>query len=196
MGLSLSIAALSMTGPAPAAVPADDERQRRPEDDVVYFLLPDRFENGEPANDKGGLEGDRLATGYDPAAKGFFHGGDLKGVIRRLDYIQSLGATAIWLSPVFRNKVVQGPKGQESAGYHGYWVTDFTQVDPHLGTNADFKALVDAAHARGMKVYMDILINHTADVIEMAECDVYDCPYRSRAASPYSRRAAAGAPIR
>src|SRR3546814_8577647 len=60
---------------------------------------------------------------------------------------------------------------------------------------ADFKALVDAAHARGMKVYMYILINHTADVIEMAECDGYDCPYRSRADYPYSRRAADGAPI-
>src|SRR3546814_6698110 len=94
--------------------------------------------------------------------------------------IQSLGATAVWLSPVFKNKVVQGPKGQESAGYHGYWVTDFTAVDPHLGTNADFKALVDAAHAQGMKVYMDILINHTADAIAMAECTGYDCPYRSR----------------
>src|SRR3546814_12121405 len=80
----------------------------------------------------------------------------------------------------------------ESACYHGYWVTDFTAVDPHLGTNADFKALVDAAHAKGMKVYMDILINHTADVIEMAECKGYDCPYRSRANYHYSHRPAAG----
>src|SRR3546814_12117526 len=112
------------------------------------------------------------------------------GVIRRLDYIQSLGATAVWLSPVFKNKVVQGPKGQESAGYHGYWVTDFTAVDPHLGTNADFKALVDAAHAKGMKVYMDILINHTADVIEMDECKGYDFPHHSRPDYPYSRKSA------
>src|SRR3546814_1810222 len=149
-----------MTCAAPAAFPAGDYRQGLPEDEVFYFLLPDRFEKGDPANDKGGLEGDRLATGYDPAAKGFFHGGDLKGVIRRLDYIQSLGATAIWLSPAFRNKVVQGPKGQESAGYHGYWVTDFTQVDSHLGTQAAFKALVDAAPARGLKGYTDNLINH------------------------------------
>ena len=65
---------------------------------------------------------------------------------------------------------MQGPPGQESAGYHGYWITDFTHVDPHFGTNADFKALVDAAHARGMKVYMDIVVNHTADVIYFAEC--------------------------
>src|SRR3546814_9408347 len=122
----------------------------------MYCGLTDRFENGDPANDRGGLTGDRLATGYDPAAKGFFHGGDLAGLTRRLDYIQGLGATAIWLAPIFKNKPVQGPKGQESAGYHGYWVTDFTRVDPHFGTNDEFKAFVDAAHARGMKVYMEI----------------------------------------
>jgi len=85
-----------------------------------------------------------LSTGYDPTHKGFFHGGDLKGVTARLDYIQGLGATAIWLGPIFRNKPVQGAPGQETAGYHGYWITDFTDVDPHFGTRADLKVLVDA----------------------------------------------------
>src|SRR3546814_8337138 len=89
--------------------------------------------------------------------------------MRRLDYIQGLGATAIWLAPIFHNKPVQGPRGQESSGYHGYWITDFLDVDPHLGTREAFKALVDAAHARGMKVYMEIITNHTADVIKYAE---------------------------
>lgn len=196
MSLTASIIAMALAGTAAApAAPAADYRQRLAEDEIVYFMLPDRFENGDPKNDTGGLKGDRLITGFDPTHKGFFHGGDLKGLMNRLDYIQSLGATAIWLSPVFKNKVVQGPKGQESSGYHGYWVTDFTQVDPHLGTNGDFKALVDAAHARGMKVYMDILINHTADVLEMAECNGYDCPYRSKADYPYSRKAADGSSI-
>ena len=168
---------------------AQDYRARLPEDEVIYFVLPDRFENGDPANDKGGLSGDRLTTGFDPAAKGFYHGGDLKGLIKRLDYIQNLGATAIWVGPIFKNKPVQGPPGQESAGYHGYWITDFTQVDPHFGTNADFKALVDAAHARGMKVYMDIIVNHTADVIKYRECvPDRNCPYRSKADFPFSRR--------
>jgi len=122
-----------------AGTSATDFRARRAEDEVIYFVMPDRFENGDPSNDRGGLTGDRLGTGYDPTSKGFFHGGDLKGLRSRLGYIQGLGATAIWLTPVFRNKAVQGPKGQESAGYHGYWITDFTRVDPHLGTNADFK---------------------------------------------------------
>ena len=172
-------------------------RARPPEDEVIYFVLPDRFENGDRSNDRGGLSGGRLATGYDPTSKGFYHGGDLKGLIKRLDYIQGLGATAVWVGPVFKNKVVQGPKGQESAGYHGYWITDFTKVDPHFGTNAEFKALVDAVHARGMKFYMDIVVNHTADVLYFAECEGRSaCPYRSIADYPYQRRGGVdGAPI-
>ena len=86
-------------------------RARSPEQEVIYFVLPDRFDNGDPANDRGGLTGDRLVTGYDPTHKGFYHGGDLKGLTRKLDYIQGLGITAIWFAPVFKNKPVQGPKG-------------------------------------------------------------------------------------
>jgi glycosidase len=174
---------------------AADFRARLPQDEVIYFLLPDRFENGDAANDTGGIVGDRLAHGFDPTAKGFFHGGDLKGLTARLDYIQGMGATAIWLAPIFKNKPVQGDKGQESAGYHGYWVTDFTTVDPHFGTEAEFKAFVDAAHKRGMKVYMDIITNHSADVISFAECAGKPCPYRSRAEYPYSVKSADGSAI-
>jgi len=184
-------------GPAQAQATPPDFRARLPQDEIIYFLLPDRFENGDPSNDRGGISGDRLKTGFDPSAAGFYHGGDLKGLIRRLDYIQALGATAIWVGPIFRNKPVQGPPGHESAAYHGYWITDFTHVDPHLGTDADFAALVDAAHARGMKVYMDIIVNHTADVIQYRECPPgSDCPYRDRADYPYQRRGGvSGAPI-
>jgi glycosidase len=192
-GLVLALA------PAASAAPVDSSSYRAPlpEDEVIYFLLPDRFENGDPSNDRGGLSGDRLKTGFDPSDKGFYHGGDLKGLTSRLDYIQGLGVTAIWVAPVFKNKAVQGPKGHESAGYHGYWITDFTSVDPHFGTNADFKALVNAVHARGMKFYMDIVVNHTADVIYFAECIGQDrCPYRSIADYPYQRRGGvSGAPI-
>ena len=90
-------------------------RQRLPQDEIIYFLLPDRFENGDRSNDRGGLKGGRLKTGFDPTSKAFYNGGDLKGVMKRLDYIQGLGATAVWLTPVFKNKPVQGPKGDESA---------------------------------------------------------------------------------
>ncbi len=103
-----------------------------------------------------------------PTDKGYFHGGDLKGLLQKLDYLQALGITAIWLTPVFENRAVQGDGtlAGSSAAYHGYWITDFTRIDPHLGTNADLKALVDAAHTRGMKVFFDIITNHTADVID------------------------------
>ena len=182
---------------ASAAAPATDYRARLPQDEVIYLLMPDRFDNADRANDTGGLKGGRLQTGFDPTDKGFYHGGDLKGTIRRLDYIKALGATAVWLTPVFVNKPVQGSPGHESSGYHGYWITDFTRVDPHLGTNADFKALVDAVHARGLKFYMDIVVNHTADVIHFAECDGKpECPYRSIADYPYRRRGGvSGKPI-
>ncbi|EGD58226.1 alpha amylase, catalytic region [Novosphingobium nitrogenifigens DSM 19370] len=181
------------TGFAATTVPL---AQRPAADEIVYFLLPDRFDNGDPANDTGGLMGDRLKTGFDPSDKGFYHGGDLVGVIRRLDYIQALGATAIWVGPIFRNRPVQGAPGHESAGYHGYWITDFTRVDPHFGTDADFARLVREAHARGIKVYMDIVVNHTADVIHYRECPDGNCPYRSRADYPYQRRGGIdGAPI-
>jgi len=187
---------------AAAYSPADAQeersyRDRPPEDEVIYFVLPDRFENADPSNDRGGIEGERLNHGYDPTHKGFFHGGDLKGLTSRLDYIEGLGATAIWLGPIYKNKPVQGPPGNESAGYHGYWITDFTTVDPHFGTELDLKELVDAAHARSIKIYLDIIVNHTADVIQLRECHdpTYkgddrqpDCPYRSKADYHYTTR--------
>lgn len=189
------ITALTLPLAAPVtAAPAPSFRARTPEQEVIYFVLPDRFDNGDPSNDRGGLSGDRLVTGYDPTHKGFYHGGDLKGLTRKLDYIQGMGITAIWFAPVFKNKPVQGPKGDESAGYHGYWVTDFTTIDPHFGTEAEFKAFVDAAHARGIKVYMDIIANHTADVIQYREGGDY--AYRSKGDYPFSRRGGvAGASI-
>ena len=187
--LSLILASFGlMTLPAAAHSDHTTLQERPPEDEVVYFVLPDRFENGDKTNDLGGLTGDALDHGFDPTHKGFYHGGDLNGLIKRLDYIQGMGVTAIWFAPVFKNKPVQGGPGQESAGYHGYWVTDFTSIDPHFGTNAEFKAFVDAAHSRGMKVYMDIITNHTADVIRFEEGDATGYVYRSKGDFPYSRR--------
>nr|WP_243738154.1 pullulanase-type alpha-1,6-glucosidase [Cellulomonas shaoxiangyii] len=152
-----------------------------------YFVMTDRFANADPSNDTGGLTGDRLTTGLDPTDKGFFHGGDLAGLRERLDYVEGLGTTAIWLTPSFLNRPVQGEGANASAGYHGYWVTDFTQIDPHLGTNAELKALIDDAHARGIDVYFDIITNHTADVIDYAE---QEYSYVEQSAEPY--RDAAG----
>lgn len=158
------------------------------QDAVFYFVMPDRFANGNTTNDNGGLSGDRSATGFDPADKGYYHGGDLAGLLSKLDYLEQMGVTAIWMTPMFKNKPVQGSGASESAGYHGYWTIDYTQIDPHFGSNADMTAVVDAAHARGMKVFFDIITNHTADVIQY-EGDVYT--YRNKTDAPY--RDASGA---
>ncbi|MFE9094352.1 pullulanase-type alpha-1,6-glucosidase [Streptomyces sp. NPDC007264] len=161
-----------------AAEPArhDDTREQ------FYFVMPDRFANGDTSNDKGGLTGSRLSTGYDPTDKGFYQGGDLKGLTGKLDYIKGLGTTAIWMAPIFKNRPVQGTGSNASAGYHGYWITDFTQVDPHFGTNKDLATLISKAHAKGMKVFFDVITNHTADVVDYKEKS-YD--YLSKGAFPY-----------
>ncbi|MFF7091670.1 pullulanase-type alpha-1,6-glucosidase [Streptomyces rubradiris] len=178
------LAARAAGPPAPpsdaalAAVPARHDATR----EQFYFVLPDRFANGDPSNDRGGLAGSRLSTGYDPADKGFYQGGDLKGLTGKLDYIKGLGTTAIWLAPIFKNRPVQGTGSNASAGYHGYWITDFTQVDPHFGTNQDLKNLISKAHAKGMKVFFDVITNHTADVVDYDEKS-YD--YLSKGAFPY-----------
>lgn len=162
-----------------------------------YFVMTDRFANGDPTNDTGGRVGDRLVTGFDPTSTGFAHGGDLAGIRDRLDYIQGLGTTAIWLTPAFVNKPVQGPAGSESAGYHGYWITDFTRIDPRLGTNEEMAGLIEAAHERGMKVFFDIVTNHTADVISYEEgrftyVDKASSPYLDADGTPFDDRDFAG----
>jgi pullulanase-type alpha-1,6-glucosidase len=155
-----------------------------------YFVMTDRFENADPTNDTGGYEippgtppdEERLIHGFDPTDKGFYHGGDLAGLIDRLDYIAGLGTTAIWLTPSFKNRPVQGSGDDISAGYHGYWITDFTQIDPHLGTNEELEDLIEQAHARDIKIFFDIITNHTADVIDYAEGQY---TYISKAEEPY-----------
>ena len=184
------ITALSFATPAMAEHhdEVDALRERLPEEEVVYFVLPDRFANGDESNDLGGYADAPLVSGFDPEHKGFYHGGDLAGLTGKLDYLEQLGITAIWFAPIFQNKPVRGPQGNESSGYHGYWVTDFTRPDSHFGTGEEFKAFVDAAHAKGMKVYMDIINNHTEDVISYKEGDQTGYAYRDRAEYPYSRK--------
>ncbi|GAA4086951.1 pullulanase-type alpha-1,6-glucosidase [Streptomyces shaanxiensis] len=161
-----------------AAEPARHDATR----EQFYFVLPDRFANGDTGNDKGGLTGSRMSTGYDPTDKGFYQGGDLKGLTKKLDYIKGLGTTSIWMAPIFKNQPVQGTGDNASAAYHGYWITDFTQVDPHFGTNKDLETLISKAHAKGMKVFFDVITNHTADVVDYEEKSY---GYLSKGAFPY-----------
>ncbi|MGL4257766.1 MAG: alpha-amylase family glycosyl hydrolase, partial [Microbacterium sp.] len=169
---------------------ADDalvaEPVRQPgSDEQFYFVMTDRFANGDASNDTAGIAGDRLAHGFDPTDKGFYQGGDLAGLRDKLDYIEGLGTTAIWLTPSFKNRPVQGAGADASAGYHGYWITDFTQIDPHLGTNAELEALIADAHDRGIKVYFDIITNHTADVISYTEDQTPPIAYITQETEPY-----------
>jgi glycosidase len=120
-------------------------------DDILYFVLVDRFADGDPGNN----------ANVDRKAKGAFHGGDLKGLLAQLDEIASLGVTAIWVNPLVKNI----PGHVDGAGfpdwaYHGYWADDFTTLDPRFGTEEDLRKLVEACHARGIKVLLDVVYNH------------------------------------
>jgi len=140
----------------------------------IYFVLPDRYANGSTANDLGGLTGPRARTGFDPADTAYYHGGDLPGLSANLARIKELGFTALWLTPVLKNDPVENG----SAAYHGYWGLDFTTVDPHLGTDQDFADLVAKAHGLGLKVYLDVVVNHTADIVQLNGTAYTDSPFR------------------
>lgn len=118
-------------------------------DQVIYQVVTDRFANGNAANDA--VEGN-----YDPANGSKNHGGDFRGLEQKLDYLQTLGVTAIWLSPVPLNAYAE---------YHGYAARDFKTIAPHFGGLADLQSLVQAAHARGMYVIMDVVCNHMGDLV-------------------------------
>ena len=165
------------------------------QDNVFYFVMPDRFDNGDPGNDTAGNPTpDPLVDGFDPTSKGFYHGGDLAGLEAKLPYLDGLGVNAIWLTPQFTNRWVGGAPGGISAGYHGYWQIDYSSIDPHFGTNAEMTALVATAHGLGIDIFFDIVANHTGDVITYEEVPrPADPPYITKADAPYLD--ATGAPF-
>jgi alpha-amylase len=124
-----------------ACAPVSPPEARDWRDESIYFLMTDRFRNGDPSNDGDAAPG-HLTT---------WQGGDLQGVIDELPYIKGLGMTAIWITPITEQTV---------AGYHGYWTMDFYRVDPHLGDMAKLRELVTKAHGIGLKVVLDVVINH------------------------------------
>jgi glycosidase len=136
--------------------------------DLIYFVFPDRYLNGDTSNDK--------FPGFDPSDTAFFHGGDLKGLTgtcmpgdNGLARIKKLGFTAVWVTPL----VVQQKPTPTGAGYHGYWGVDFLNVDPHLGTKADLIAFSQCAKKLNLKLILDIVTNHTGDVIRYTDRTAY-----------------------
>ncbi len=186
---SNNIPTVTVQGQGSGTLPGDDALagnsvRQAAVGEKFYFVMPDRFANGDPGNDTAGVdpaEG-RLVHGLDPTDKGFYHGGDLAGLMDKLDYLDQMGITAVWMTPMFTNRWVQGAGTDVSAGYHGYWTVDYTQIDPHFGTNQQMADLISAAHARGIKVFFDIITNHTADVIAYEEGQD---TYRTKGAYPY-----------
>ena len=147
-----------------AAAPVADSVEVGLSKDLIYFVFPDRYLNGDTSNDK--------FPGYDPSGTAFFHGGDLKGLTgtcmpgdNGLARIKKLGFTAVWVTPL----VVQQKPTPGGAGYHGYWGVDFLNVDPHLGTKADLIAFSECAKKLNLKLILDVVTNHTGDVIRYEE---------------------------
>ena len=119
-------------------------------DEVIYQILVDRFANGDRGNDYR-IQADALAR---------YHGGDWLGIEQNLDYLQELGVTTLWISPVVKNVETDA----DVDGYHGYWAQDFTELNPHFGDLIALRRLVDACHQRDMKVIVDIVANHVGQV--------------------------------
>ena len=155
VSVSVSALALSMAFSAVAAAPKLKLHVPSPDwrDQIIYFLMTDRFEDGNPQNN------DQGAGEFDPKQGSRYSGGDLAGVQKRLNYIQGLGATAVWITPPVANQWWNGNYG----GYHGYWASDFKRVDAHVGTLKDYQKLSDALHRRGMYLVQDIVLNHMGD---------------------------------
>lgn len=120
--------------------------------DVLYMIMPDRFADGNPGNNQ--VKSMRFPVGAERDNINRRQGGDLKGIADHIDYLDQLGVTAIWLNPVLENDMPYG-------SYHGYATTDYYQVDPRFGTNAEYVALIDTLHDHGMKTVMDMIFNHS-----------------------------------
>jgi glycosidase len=136
--------------------------------DLIYFVMPDRYKDGDTKNNDNG--------GFNTSLTAFWHGGDLKGLTGTCELgddglarIKSLGFTAVWLTPVVTQQEAIG----SGSGYHGYWGVDFLNVDPHLGTNADMAAFSACAKKLGLKVILDVVTNHTGDVIKYRGNEAY-----------------------
>lgn len=142
------------------------------DESVVYFMVTDRFFDGNESNN--------TASGADTYGDnpGLYHGGDFAGVTTKLDYLQDLGVNTIWITPIVENVkgVAVTDEGSEdvpyNAAYHGYWASDFTKLNPTLGTTEEFETMISEAHKRGMRIMVDIVVNHAGYGTESTFADM------------------------
>lgn len=128
------------------------------DESIIYFMLTDRFFDGDSSNN------DPYGLNYDTTDRGTYQGGDFKGITEKLDYLDELGVNTIWISPIVENVKhnVRYKDGDPSYyGYHGYWASNFGELNPHFGTMEDFHNLIDSAHERGIKIMVDVVLNHS-----------------------------------
>jgi glycosidase len=135
-------------------------------DDIFYFVMLDRFHNGNPQNDNNAPSSPVSATGVDKMSKWAFHGGDIQGLEAKLDYIHNMGITAIWMAPLLRNNSMQG----DCSDNNRTLAIDCTRIDPRFGTKDDLHSLIDAAHALDIKVFFDIPTTEKTDASKNKKC--------------------------
>lgn len=138
---------------------ADESKNVPWDEEIIYMVMTDRFFDADPTNNNpGNIEGS-----YDKDHLEAYHGGDIKGIIDKVPYLKDLGITTLWITPIVKNidTNMMADKGGKQYGYHGYWASDFTKIDPHLGTEEDLKNLIDILHENGIKLMVDVVINHS-----------------------------------
>lgn len=156
----------------------EDENDFDWDEAVIYFLLTDRFFDGNETNN------DPYDLGYENYGqhpRGTYQGGDFKGITKNLDYLEDFGVNTIWISPIVENVAhdvrftdEDEPAGHPYFGYHGYWASDFTKLNPHFGTMEEYHEMIDEAAARDMKIMVDVVLNHTGYGLKEIDGEIPD----------------------
>ena len=138
---------------------ADESKNVPWDEEIIYMVMTDRFFDGDPNNNNP----ENIEGSFDKDHLEAYHGGDFRGLIDKVPYLKDLGITTLWITPIVKNidTNMMADKGGKQYAYHGYWASDFTKIDPHLGTEEDLKNLIDILHENGIKLMVDVVINHS-----------------------------------
>lgn len=138
---------------------ADENILKSWDEEIIYMVMTDRFFDGDPTNNNP----ENIEGSFDKDHLEAYHGGDFRGIIDKVDYLKDLGITTLWITPIVKNidTNMMADKNDKQFAYHGYWASDFTKIDPHLGSEEDLKELIDVLHENGIKLMVDVVINHS-----------------------------------